>query len=123
MIYPQQYKTRFEVKCYKPNIDGKLVLTKIIDTTFRGSMNEQEYTCVCKYPIDGDDFKKGPFCEEVFITIAKNALYCPECRMLNRERQLKISSIKKKEKRREQRRKQPENKLINRNPKLPINKI
>ena len=116
VTYPHKYKTRFEVKCYKPNIDGKLVLTKTIDTTFREPVYRQEYVRLCKYPIDGD-FKNGPFCDEAFTTITGNAMYCPECRTLNRKRQSKMSKVRVKEK----------NKLINRNPfnrrpRLPINK-
>lgn len=114
VTYPHEYKTRFEVKCYRPNINGELVLTKTIDTTFREPVYRQEYMRICKYPIDGD-FKNGPFCEEVFTTITGNALYCAECRTLNRKRQSKLSKIRVK------------NKLINRNPfnrhpKMPTDK-
>ena len=123
MVDPHKSKTRFEVKCYRPNINGELVLTKIIDTTFRQPLFGEERTCICKYPIDGEDFKNGPFCEEAFTTISGNALYCSECRILNKKRQLKMSKIRIKEKRKNR----PENKQTNRNPfnrypKMPINK-
>ena len=119
LVDSHKYKTRFEVKCYKPNIDGKLVLTKIINTTFREPVYRQEYVRICKYPTDGESFKRGPFCEEAFTTITGNALYCLVCRELNRRRQLKMSKIRMKEKRKGK----PINKNpFNRHPKLPINK-
>tara|TARA_Y100000310_G_scaffold80345_3_gene77006 strand:+ start:2553 stop:2969 length:417 start_codon:yes stop_codon:yes gene_type:complete len=114
-----KYKTIYEVKCYRPNIDGTLTLVKIINPTFRKMITGKLHQLMCKFPIDGD-FENGPFCEEIFYSTVSTALYCQECRVLAKKHSLEMSKIRIKERKKQQR--QKETKQINRNPKLPINK-
>ena len=110
-------KTRHEVRCYRPNIDGTLTLVKTINPEFREIGYSTHNQFVCKFPINGD-YDNGPFCDEVFYSTSKNAVYCPECRKL--QRKLTTEQSKKRQK---ENNKKPKNSEINRNPRLPVNKI
>ncbi len=111
MECPPETKTKFECKCYKPNINGDMVLVKTINTTYRQPFNEHAHRVSCKYPLDGVEFISGPFCGEIFYTTAYNALYCQGCRILAKKRKASWKKPQKSDNKEQQ---------IKRNPKLPI---
>ena len=80
-----------EVRCYKPNTDGKLVLTKILNVKHHDTLEYQQNYDVyagngirksrhyyCKFPTS-----PTTQCRKRFSSKALTVLYCYQCRIKN----------------------------------------